>query len=136
SLLLTPPTPIAPLSLHVALPIFPQFNFRTLEVSDVARYPECAHHSTLCICEGHLRCRNVVFRAILQHFAFDVVDFRHAGPHYRLLVFQRLPGMHLILEVEVRLADEIGGVFSEMGGEVLRSEEHTSELQSRENLVC
>src|SRR5215475_14718206 len=34
------------------------------------------------------------------------------------------------------LIASVGGLLVERGGRALRSEEHTSELQSRENLVC
>src|SRR5690606_39715693 len=51
-------------------------------------------------------------------------------------VATKTPGR--VIEILVREGDfvEPGQILARMDTEVLRSEEHTSELQSRENLVC
>src|SRR5690606_42111588 len=50
------------------------------------------------------------------------------------IVLPALPGIPLIF-AGLLLAAFAGG-FDQVGAGTLRSEEHTSELQSRENLVC
>src|SRR5690606_40726488 len=64
------------------------------------------------------------------------VDAGAVGEHHGVLLDRRHPGAQV--QGDATPLELLGGVGAELGRERLedRSEEHTSELQSRENLVC
>src|SRR6266700_6723838 len=63
---------------------------------------------------------------------------REAVKAQRVMFCTAFPDLHLTIEDTITEGDEVMVRFTARGthlGELLRSEEHTSELQSRENLV-
>src|SRR5690606_41413659 len=71
---------------------------------------------------------------------FDVMD-NHYVPNLSVgpMVCEAVRP-HVTIPIDVHLmvspVDRIVGDFARAGANLIRSEEHTSELQSRENLVC
>src|SRR5690606_40356595 len=80
------------------------------------------------------------FGLIYGMSAFGLAKQLHLGrteaQQYIDRYFERYPGVQRYMNETRALAHEQGFVETLFGRRLYRSEEHTSELQSRENLVC